>query len=484
MKCSLIIKLLIAISLLITTNACQQIEKNQANTKNQTYQNSFVQISKKNSSYFELSNNDPYIPIGLNLGGKDMVTVENYLRKLSANGGNFARIWLSISLFEIEHTYGKYSEENTKNIDKLLELALKYNIKIKLCIESFREIFPDRSADFNNYFNKQHYHLKNGGQFNNMDDYINSEVGKQAYLKKVEFFSTRYGDHPAIFGWELWNEMNCIKSKGVWDWNKYMLPKVHEKFPKNLVMQSLGSFETEDHRIDYQFINALPSNDVAQIHRYINSGTKSGKLMDIVKAPMDVLTADAVNELRSYNLAKPILMAEVGAVKPDWTGPSDLYPLDKDGMLLHDMLFSPFFSGASGTGNPWYWNDYVDKNNLWYHFGRFGESIKGINPIEEHFIPVKIYHPQFRIYVLVGKKTILAWARDSKNDWKSELTNGEKPKEIVQAKIDFTNFIHESLIKKVSVYNPWSNAWNQNANKSVVELPPFKRSLIIKIEKK
>jgi hypothetical protein len=28
----------------------------------------------------------------------------------------------------------------------------------------------------------------------------------------------------------------------------------------------------------------------------------------------------------------------------------------------------------------WHWESYVDRNNLWYHFGRFSEVVKGINP--------------------------------------------------------------------------------------------------------
>jgi len=470
--------LVILISSVLLSCSSQKAEKNKLKSNETSFRNSYVQINRNNPCYFELSNGDPYIPIGLNLGGNDMDTVEYYLQKLSVNGGNFARFWLSRPLFEIEKVYGKYSEEKAGNIDKLLNLALKYNIKVKLCLESFRQIIPDRGS-----FNKPQYHVKNGGSFNNMDEYINTEAGRKAYLNKVEFFRARYGDHPVVFGWELWNEMNGIMCKGLWDWNKYMLPEVHKKFPGNLVMQSLGSFDSEDRRPDYQFISSLQSNDVAQIHRYINSGSKWGKL-DVLLAPMDVLTADAINEVRSYNLSKPLLMAEVGAVLPDYEGPSELYPLDKEGMLLHDMLFAPFFSGSAGSGHPWYWDYYIDKNNLWYHFGRFSESVKGINPAEEGFMPLLIYHKRFRIYVLVGKNTILAWVRDIKNTWKSELVKGEKPEEISQEKIDFTNLIPSSLTKKVRIYNPWTNVWLDAGNKGDVDLPPFKRSLVIKIEKK
>lgn len=258
-----------------------------------------------------------------------------------------------------------------------------------------------------------------------------------------------------------------------------MLPKVHKRFPKNLVLQSLGSFDMQSRRPDYSYINKLPSNDVAQIHRYIDVSAK----LDVCTAPMDVLSADAINELSSYHIHKPMLLAEVGAVLPNHTGPSELYPLDKEGALMHDMLFAPFFAGAAGGGNSWHWDHYIDKNNLWYHYARFNESVKGINPINENFVPSTIFHNRFRIYVLIGTKTILAWCRDVKNDWKSEFKSGEQPEEINNEKIDFASLVSSHSIKKVSLYNPWENQWSSAAKNSFVTLPTFKRSMVIKIEK-
>ncbi|MBA2761947.1 MAG: cellulase family glycosylhydrolase, partial [Segetibacter sp.] len=261
-----------------------------------------------------------------------METMHAYLKKLTQNGGNFARVWVCNRLFEVEEKYGEYSEQKAKNVDQLLEWAVRYNIKLKLCLDNTRQIIPDEKA----WFNKPQYHVDNGGPFKNVDEYINTEKGRKAFLNRIDFYSKRYGSHPAVFGWELWNEMNGIMCKGLREWNDYMLPEVHKRFPQNLVLQSLGSFDMESRRPDYSYINKLPSNDIAQIHRYIDAGAK----LDVCTAPMDILSADAINELRSYHFHKPMLLAEVGAVLPNHTGPSELYPLDKEGALMHDMLFA------------------------------------------------------------------------------------------------------------------------------------------------
>lgn len=443
---------------------------------NATFKNSFVQISKKNPFYFELSNGDPYVVSGPCLSGAaDMETMHSYLKKLSENGGNFARVWLCHRLFEVEKAFGVYDETQAKKIDQVLDWATQYNLKLKLCLDNTRQIIPDPNA----WFNKPQYHVENGGPFENIDEYINSKIGKTAYLNRLQFYSKRYGDHPSVFGWELWNEMNGIMCKGLREWNDYMLPKVKRMFPKNLVLQSLGSFDMESRRPDYAYINRLSSNDVAQIHRYIDAHAT----LDVCMGPMDTLASNAINELKSYHIQKPMLLAEVGAVLPNHTGPSDLYPLDKEGSLMHDMLFAPFFAGAAGSGNSWHWDHYIDKNDLWFHFARFNESVKGINPIEENFVPTTLYHQRFRIYALIGNKTMLVWCRDVENDWNSEFREGKKPEEIINETINFSSLISSSQIRNATIYNPWDNKWSTIAKNSIVSLPAFKRSMVIKIEK-
>ncbi len=443
------------------------------------FKSSFVRISKENPYYFELTNGDYYIPIGANIcGASDISTMESYFRKLSGNGGNFLRIWLSNPIFEIEKPGGKgINEEVVANVDKIFALAQDLDIKMKMCIHSFRQIAPTGGS-----FNRPDLFRDNGGPFTSMTDYINSDAGRKNFLSRVEFFRNRYGNHPAVFGWELWNEMNAIQCENsdMLEWNKYMLREVHKKFPENLVLQSMGSFDMEKYReLFYRPANCMPDNDVAQVHRYLDMGAS----LDICKGPIDMLASDAIEELRSYHVEKPILLAETGAVMPRHSGSSELYPLDKDGTLLHDMLFAPFFSGAAGPGHSWHWGGYIDKNDLWYHFRRFSECVKGVNPIKERFIPVKIFYPNMRIYVLVGKKTILAWCRDIESNWINELSKGLVPGLMHDISIDLTNLVQKKSIRQVSFYNPWNDEWIMAKNDNLIMLPDFKRSIVVKIEK-
>ena len=103
---------------------------------------------------------------------------------------------------------------------------------------------------------------------------------------------------------------------------------------------------------------------------------------------------------------------------------------------MHDLLFAPFFSGAAAPGQSWHWDYYIEKNNLWWHFGRFNEAIKGINPITEDFQSVFYEDPSLRNHILKGKNTVLIWSRDKASDWQSELVDGKKPAKLNNLTMD------------------------------------------------
>jgi len=61
----------------------------------------------------------------------------------------------------------------------------------------------------------------------------------------------------------------------------------------------------------------IPSNDIAQVHRYPDLGAK----LEVCHSPMDVLAADALPTLIQFDSGKPVLLAESGAVEPGHSEP-------------------------------------------------------------------------------------------------------------------------------------------------------------------
>ena len=450
----------------------------------------YIGISHENPSYFQFSDGTPYIPVGINMiapGGKyknnpDSALYEmgQWMKMLSENRGNYIRVWLSSPFWDIEDQQaGAYSEEKALRIDRLLEMAGKYNLRIKMTFEHFRSLTLDENPQA--WAVKGVYHTSNGGPLDSIRQYIVSAEGKKLFTDKLDFYKNRYGSDTLVFGWELWNEMNAVKGPqddAFFSWNEQMLDEVKKRFPENMVMQSLGSFDTDRVRSLYRKMMLLPGNEVAQVHRYLDPGAE----MEICHMPMDVICSSAVEELMSYNTGKPVILAETGAVEPKHSGPSKYYPADTAGIILHDVLFAPFFAGSAGAGMSWHWDSYVAKNNLWYHFGRFSEAIKGINPLEEKFVVSKTETEDFRVYQLKGRKTILIWLRDKKNTWESELGDGQPPFTKTGIQLDLKQTGIEDQFSDIAFYDPWKDKWLDAIPQGLkILLPDFKRSLVIRI---
>ena len=133
----------------------------------------------------------------------------------------------------------------------------------------------------------------------------------------------------------------------------------------------------------YRTFCLIPENDIAQVHRYLDLGAR----LEVCHGPVDILAADAVQTLLSFNSGKPVVLAESGAVEPSHSGPFKLYDQDKEGILLHDILFAPFFTGAAGAGQCWHWDSYVAKNDLVVAVPRICPGREGHRPARRAVSP-------------------------------------------------------------------------------------------------
>ena len=447
--------------------------------------------SQKSPRYFQQSTGAAFIPIGPNLAFQRFLDADDedavfarfteQFQKLAAAGGNFARVWLGVPFFNIEPVQeGVFDDRRCQRLRKLADLASEFGIQLKLTLEHFRtlehaeqkEIFFG-AATFTNLVHRP----ENGGSCLSMEEFLNSQNGRRAFLRKLDRIAEALDGANNIWIVELWNEFNAVSaSRSAWrDWTVAMLPELRARFPRSLVTQSLGSFDSPDVFTDYDWLCSLQANDFKQFHRYLDQQAK----LDVCHGALDCLCADAVSWLLAHGLEKPVIMAEAGAVEPGHSGPSKLYPFDTEGVMLHDILFAPFFAGAAGPGQCWHWDYYLEKNNLWYHYGRLAKALEGVDPVEEDFRPFQVPHARLLLYGLKGKRTTLLWCRDPSSDWESELVRGIPAPELCGLELEAASL--QGAIPQ-SVYRPWSDDHApvvRQADGSFL-LPPFRRSVVVK----
>jgi len=464
-------------------------------------QDAFVRVSPRDGRYLELSNGRPYVPNGLNLvGAPPADQFETTLDRMAAHRVNYCRVWLNHAslLIERERT-GVFDPAGAANFQRLLTLARERGIRVKLCLEYFRDIRPERHEWSDNLI----HHQANGGAFAEQDgipstamlDFLRSPAGEEHFIRKLQWYRDRVGDDPTVYGWELWNEVNCVGPMWLWaPWTECMLAELKRLFPRHLSLQSLGSFDRQEYRAMYGWLAGLAGNDVTQVHRYLDLGAE----WEVCHGPVDVLAAEAVRELQRLGTSRPIILAESGAVEPCHSGPFKLFAADTEGTLLHDILWAPFMAGAAGAGQVWFWDRYVAPHDLWWQFDRFAEATAGIDPPAEDFEPLVLAHPRLRVYALRGRRTVLIWCRDAANDWQAELRDGVAPEVLTEEAVDLeatawhwqerprpdlTPLLPAGTNWTARTYDPWADVWaDLPVSGNALALPPFQRSLVIRLE--
>lgn len=448
----------------------------------------FVGVSKDSNRYFALQNGETFIPNGLNFcwppfkwDSKDeeqtLAEVEAQLDNLAKNGGNFIRIWISSDFTESEVSEGVYDESRAKRLDKIVEMCQKRGIKVKMCLHHFLTLKGATPAHnvVGKHYTRNIYLKDFGGSFASNKEFFTTEKGKELFKKRMDFFAKRYADNPTIFAWELWNEFDVVFNVPAdvkMAWTAEMLGEARKRFPHNLVTQSYGSFcgspKQMEGKMRYYF---TPQDDIIQIHRY----NLPQQYLPEVEGAQDVCMETAVSRVLARNPQKPVLLAESGVALRDWVGKSPEHDADKEGVILHDTLFAPFFAGAAGPGHIWYWDTYVQKNNLWRHFKLFKNAVADFDAAKQRAVPFRADTPSLRVYGLRGATKSIFWCRDKNSDIHTELRDNIPAKilsgEVVKIGGGFS---------KAKAYLDWEDKWvDLKIENSQVKLPDFKRSIVI-----
>ncbi len=409
----------------------------------------YIEIGKNDKKYFAYSDGKPFFSIGINTafptcyvksdgtefglssyGFLGLKQYERWFERLSKNGVNVARVWLGHEYFspDTQNIY-ELSDVQFSKIDLLVELARKYNIKLKLTLEQFRFFDYETIANSNSYgddvfrkFNKKLYFKD--VKCESADHWLTEDIWKDGWLYKVKELSKRYSGDTQIFTIELWNEMNCIGNwKNMLEWNKKMLEKVKELFPKNLVVNSLGSFDSPKVKKSYDDF-CWDKCDFVQIHRYLDQGAV---YEDCNKFPLDVVKG-AFEKIKSD---KPIFIAETGAVSNCHIGPFKYYVNDDDGIIFADMVYAPVFFKSCGVGNIWHWDErYVEAKNLYKYFKPISDMVKDVDFEKEKFESFDFSDDNVFCMLLKGEKTTMGYIRNKNYNWKNILRDLKNVEEI------------------------------------------------------
>jgi hypothetical protein len=316
----------------------------------------FIRVSTIDPKYFEFDSGEFYYPIGQNVAwANDKEAFDYFFKKMSENGYNWTRMWMSSWQFAIEwldighfHGLGTYSLENAKYLDEVIELTAKYDLYFQLVLNNHGQLSTQVDAEWLN----NPYNAKNGGPCKTPQDFFTNEEAKDLFKQRMRYIIARWGYSPHILAWELWNEVTLVDDYSLENdvaWSEEMANYIKELDPFNHLITTsyFGNFPKE--------VWKMPIIDYGQIHMY---------------TPEIVTTITGLyNIMDSYE--KPYFVGEFGTSNLD-----GIDRMDPKATNQHAALWSQFMTPSAGDAMCWEWDNHIDPNNLYYHWKALSEFAK------------------------------------------------------------------------------------------------------------
>jgi len=298
----------------------------------------------------------------------------NWVNDLHNNGGNFIRVWhahwgLGIEWKEGWQDFGglrNYKEENSFYQDWLYDYCADRGVYVMLTLQHHGPV----SSNVNPNWSESPYNIRNGGPLENTWDFFQESTALGHTKNRFRYIVARWGYSRAIMSWELFNEVNWTDNyeehvEEIRDWHAEMADYIKGIDPyDHLVTTSFAEVDQDS------IIWKDPSIDFSQTHFYLNTPN-----------PERALAAGSRSYLEEYK--KPTLNGEFGL-----GGSPDLSNRDRDGIHLHNGLWSSVFGGGMGTAMTWWWDVYIEPQNLYYHFKPLSQMVRDVPFIKGKMSPV------------------------------------------------------------------------------------------------
>ena len=331
----------------------------------------FVHRAPGSDRYLQFSSGAAFFPIGENVcwaGRRGLADYETWFPKLSAAGGDYARLWMANRPLEHgKNGLGRYDLANAWYFDQVLDLASRHGIRCMVALGTYGEFTTG------GFFNEGQwpinpYNKANGGPAAAPADFWTDAQARTLYRRRLRYLVARYGPETSLAFWEFWNETDAPAP-----WVSEMATYLKANDPyRHLVT---NSYSTTGNPAVWN----LPQIDLTQTHRYGDEGS----VKDI--AP---LILDDARQHDGY--AKPHFLGEFGI---SWRGDDSKFDPRGIGTNLHNGLWASALAGNAGGASLWWWDSYVDPKNQYPRFTGLAKFAATVDWPRRRFAPLALPPP-------------------------------------------------------------------------------------------
>ncbi|MCC7209710.1 MAG: DUF5060 domain-containing protein [Anaerolineae bacterium] len=336
-----------------------------------------------NPRYFERADGTAFFPVGVNLGwswtgGRGTRGYQDWLRRLSEVGANYARLYVDVPWFiglgwrEPVNAIAAFQADAWR-LDAILQTAEQYGIALQIVLVWHQgwgaygglpvippgdPPRPNTAAD---WFSNPH-NVQLGGPFQSAAEYFSSPAGRDLFKARLRYAIARWGYSSSLFAWELVDQADRIAPEDptiITAWLQEMVAYARQIDPYRHLITSgvrdtarlslLDSVVLDFREVRfYQRVPIEPAGD--QVLGALN-----------LLAPL-IQTGD-----------RPVLINEF-SVGP-WFEPAQEDPL---GTHLVTTMWASALAGSGGAAASWWWDTYLFPRNLVEYLAPLSAFSRGV----------------------------------------------------------------------------------------------------------
>jgi hypothetical protein len=442
----------------------------------------FLRRSPHDDRYLAFDDGTAYFAVGENLGWYDArgsFAYDHWLAQLSAQGANYARLWMPSWAMGIEWSdtgLGDYGArlDRAWQLDQVLATAERHRIQLMLSLQNHGAF----STTANSEWAGNPYNAANGGPLARPGDFFTDPTARALFKRRLRYVVARWGWSTALLAWELWNEAELVdryQSPASVAWHREMADWLRALDPHDHLVTTSFAFSLVDLAVWRD-----AGLDFTQLHFY-STFERGGRPVTI--APNIADDVVGFTAARRAEVALPVLFAELGV---DARGPAETRASDPEGIGVHDGLWAGVVSGGLGTAMTWWWDNLIDLEPDRYYpmFGSVARFVRGVAFDRAGFAPLdgeatSAARPLV-VHGLVGPDRLLAWVKDYAHQW----FRPDAP-EIADGQLRLSGLAPGRWCGRW--YDPWSGSWGQavaadaGADPAELTIPSFRRDFALRL---
>lgn len=334
----------------------------------------FVRTANNNPRFFAFGNGEPYFPLGQNIGWVNPPAEhmwQRYLEECGAAGINWIRIWMcSWGMTELVwtpqggryHGIERYDLRNARMIDSIFREAEKQGVYIVWVINHHGQY----SAETNPIWDENPYNAENGGYLGHPSEFFTNDTAKRHYRDRLRYLVARWGHNTHLMAWEFWNEVDLTSGydrETVGQWHAEMA-------------EYLRGIDPHDHLRSTSASGNFGGNFITDGIDFLQSHSYIPNLIGKINAQAG-FAAERYPDVPHFH----------GEMSYDWRGP---VREDREGVSLHNQLWSSAHSRDGGTAMTWWWDSWVRPFNLYPRFKSLSGYLDGVDWLSGSMAPLTV----------------------------------------------------------------------------------------------